>query len=292
MLGDRVFGTRRPGGTGTHGTIGYPRTGVNVGAVRRRPGPGARTSRPEAPPCGSRRLLPRPRRRRSRWRPRHARVDARGRRTSDAGSRTTGPNVARRAGRALMFSFVLRPGARPRRREASSRCWPAPPWRSASSELADQRTACTWPNDLLVAGRKAGGILAESRVDGGRFEHVVIGIGVNLRDAAARRARRRSRRRRGRRAARRVPLRVRPRVPARAPGVRGRGRSRPTGTCARRSERGAGDHPTERSSRARRWTSTSAADWSSERRRASRSCGSERSSTWSRIPPMPFPRGC
>jgi BirA family biotin operon repressor/biotin-[acetyl-CoA-carboxylase] ligase len=32
-----------------------------------------------------------------------------------------------------------------------------------------------------VAGRKAGGILAESRVDGGRFEYVVIGIGVNLR---------------------------------------------------------------------------------------------------------------
>jgi BirA family biotin operon repressor/biotin-[acetyl-CoA-carboxylase] ligase len=52
----------------------------------------------------------------------------------------------------------------------------------ACFELADQRTACKWPNDILVAGRKAGGILAESRVEGGRFEHVVVGVGVNLRE--------------------------------------------------------------------------------------------------------------
>jgi BirA family biotin operon repressor/biotin-[acetyl-CoA-carboxylase] ligase len=83
-------------------------------------------------------------------------------------------------GRALMFSFVLRPELDPGSGGLLT-LLAGTALASASSELADQRTACTWPNDLLVAGRKAGGILAESRVDGGRFEHVVIGIGVNLR---------------------------------------------------------------------------------------------------------------
>ena len=83
-------------------------------------------------------------------------------------------------GRALMFSFVLRPELDPGSGGLLT-LLAGTALASACSELADQRTACTWPNDLLVAGRKAGGILAESRVDGGRFEHVVIGIGVNLR---------------------------------------------------------------------------------------------------------------
>jgi len=83
-------------------------------------------------------------------------------------------------GRALMFSFVLRPELDPGSGGVLT-LLAGTALASASSELADQRTACTWPNDLLVAGRKAGGILAESRVDAGRFEHVVIGIGVNLR---------------------------------------------------------------------------------------------------------------
>ena len=40
-----------------------------------------------------------------------------------------------------------------------------------------------WPNDLLVpdgSGRKLGGILVETRTQGGRVEEAVIGIGVNL----------------------------------------------------------------------------------------------------------------
>jgi BirA family biotin operon repressor/biotin-[acetyl-CoA-carboxylase] ligase len=55
----------------------------------------------------------------------------------------------------------------------------------ACFELADQRAACKWPNDLLVAGRKAGGIIAESRIDDGAFAYVVLGIGVNLGSAPA-----------------------------------------------------------------------------------------------------------
>ena len=40
---------------------------------------------------------------------------------------------------------------------------------------ADLRVSLKWPNDLLVNGRKLGGILAEATSDG-----VVIGIGVNV----------------------------------------------------------------------------------------------------------------
>jgi BirA family transcriptional regulator, biotin operon repressor / biotin---[acetyl-CoA-carboxylase] ligase len=82
-------------------------------------------------------------------------------------------------GRALTCSFVLRPSLEP---EAGGllTLLAGTALAHASRELADQRTACKWPNDLLVAGRKAGGILAESRLSVGRFEYVVVGVGVNL----------------------------------------------------------------------------------------------------------------
>jgi BirA family biotin operon repressor/biotin-[acetyl-CoA-carboxylase] ligase len=82
-------------------------------------------------------------------------------------------------GHALVFSFVLRPNLDPEAGGLLS-LLAGTALAQACLELADQRAACKWPNDLLVAGRKAGGILAESRVDGGGFDHVVIGIGVNL----------------------------------------------------------------------------------------------------------------
>ena len=40
---------------------------------------------------------------------------------------------------------------------------------------------CKWPNDLVVGERKLGGILAEASFTGGTLDHVVIGIGVNVR---------------------------------------------------------------------------------------------------------------
>lgn len=43
---------------------------------------------------------------------------------------------------------------------------------------------CKWPNDLLAAGRKLGGVLAEARVERGRLAHVVVGLGVNLEQRA------------------------------------------------------------------------------------------------------------
>jgi BirA family biotin operon repressor/biotin-[acetyl-CoA-carboxylase] ligase len=37
-----------------------------------------------------------------------------------------------------------------------------------------------WPNDLLLGGAKAGGILAEAAGDDGRMSHLILGFGVNL----------------------------------------------------------------------------------------------------------------
>lgn len=37
-----------------------------------------------------------------------------------------------------------------------------------------------WPNDLLIDGRKAGGILTEARVDADQIRDLVLGLGLNL----------------------------------------------------------------------------------------------------------------
>ena len=42
-----------------------------------------------------------------------------------------------------------------------------------------------WPNDLMLNGRKAGGILTEARIDTDRIRDLVIGFGLNLTRPAA-----------------------------------------------------------------------------------------------------------
>ncbi|NJR69247.1 MAG: biotin--[acetyl-CoA-carboxylase] ligase [Synechococcales cyanobacterium CRU_2_2] len=41
-----------------------------------------------------------------------------------------------------------------------------------------------WPNDLLLAGKKLGGILTESRVRGDRIHQAIVGVGLNWRNLA------------------------------------------------------------------------------------------------------------
>lgn len=47
--------------------------------------------------------------------------------------------------------------------------------------MARERVKLKWPNDLMLAGRKLGGILIESRFAGQTLAWVAIGIGVNVR---------------------------------------------------------------------------------------------------------------
>ena len=40
-----------------------------------------------------------------------------------------------------------------------------------------------WPNDVMIDGRKCAGILMEAEIGGDMLQHVVVGVGVNLRSA-------------------------------------------------------------------------------------------------------------
>jgi BirA family biotin operon repressor/biotin-[acetyl-CoA-carboxylase] ligase len=86
------------------------------------------------------------------------------------------------AGASLYFSVVLRPKVEPSQ---------LPPVTLAAGVAVAEAIArfdvparLKWPNDLLVATpageRKVAGILTEAVTTGGRVEHVVVGIGVNL----------------------------------------------------------------------------------------------------------------
>jgi BirA family biotin operon repressor/biotin-[acetyl-CoA-carboxylase] ligase len=48
--------------------------------------------------------------------------------------------------------------------------------RAASGLTIDLR----WPNDLLIGGRKVGGILVESKTEGSEVAFAVVGIGINV----------------------------------------------------------------------------------------------------------------
>ena len=53
---------------------------------------------------------------------------------------------------------------------------------AAAAEAAGVVAVLKWPNDLLVEGRKLAGILAEAGGSGpgGRIDHVVVGLGMNV----------------------------------------------------------------------------------------------------------------
>ena len=52
--------------------------------------------------------------------------------------------------------------------------------REATAEELNTAPDIRWPNDLLVGGRKYGGILTEMRAEPDRLHYAVIGIGINV----------------------------------------------------------------------------------------------------------------
>lgn len=42
------------------------------------------------------------------------------------------------------------------------------------------KTQIKWPNDILIGGKKVGGILIENEVKGNRVSYTIIGIGINV----------------------------------------------------------------------------------------------------------------
>jgi BirA family biotin operon repressor/biotin-[acetyl-CoA-carboxylase] ligase len=55
--------------------------------------------------------------------------------------------------------------------------------RAAIREVTGMVVDIRWPNDLLLNGRKCGGILVETAVDGAMLRYAVIGIGINVNHA-------------------------------------------------------------------------------------------------------------
>lgn len=52
--------------------------------------------------------------------------------------------------------------------------------RDAVVEVTELKVELSWPNDLLVAGKKFCGILTEMQAESQRLHHVVVGIGLNV----------------------------------------------------------------------------------------------------------------
>ncbi|MGC9003108.1 MAG: biotin--[acetyl-CoA-carboxylase] ligase [bacterium] len=78
----------------------------------------------------------------------------------------------------LLFSFILRPKT-PAKFISYLSLFPALAC-SFAIERYGVRCLLKWPNDILIEGKKAGGILVETEVVGDRIEWAVVGIGINV----------------------------------------------------------------------------------------------------------------
>jgi BirA family biotin operon repressor/biotin-[acetyl-CoA-carboxylase] ligase len=85
-------------------------------------------------------------------------------------------------GRALLFSFVLRPSSLGLERAGLLPLLAGLCMAIAAREVTGLEVGCKWPNDLLLNDGKVGGILVESRVGAevGAGFLAAIGVGVNL----------------------------------------------------------------------------------------------------------------
>lgn len=88
------------------------------------------------------------------------------------------------AGKGLWFSVLLRPDLRPQDATQLTVAFAAA-LRRAISRQSGLNPAIKWPNDILVNGRKAAGILTELSAELDRVKHLVAGIGVDVNLARA-----------------------------------------------------------------------------------------------------------
>lgn len=82
-------------------------------------------------------------------------------------------------GRDILCSLILRPPTDPRGALAVTLAV-ANAVAVTLSKLLDTDQQVKWPNDVMSPEGKIAGVLAESSAAGGRVEHVVVGMGVNV----------------------------------------------------------------------------------------------------------------
>jgi BirA family biotin operon repressor/biotin-[acetyl-CoA-carboxylase] ligase len=80
-------------------------------------------------------------------------------------------------GTALAFSFILTETRHPPNLLTGVAALAV---HDALSGLVDRNVEIKWPNDILIEGKKAAGILVESQWTGDQLLGIIIGIGVNI----------------------------------------------------------------------------------------------------------------
>ena len=85
------------------------------------------------------------------------------------------------AGENLYFSLLLKPDMAPDRAPMLTLVM-AMAVAEAIQHITGTCAAIKWPNDLVMNGKKVCGILTEMGMEQGRIGHVVIGVGINVRD--------------------------------------------------------------------------------------------------------------
>jgi BirA family biotin operon repressor/biotin-[acetyl-CoA-carboxylase] ligase len=99
--------------------------------------------------------------------------------TQTAGRGRQGRRWLTPPGTALALSLLLRPALEPQQ-AARVTMLAGVATCEALEQAAGVWPALKWPNDVLLDGRKAGGILVETGLSGERLDYVVVGIGLNV----------------------------------------------------------------------------------------------------------------
>lgn len=85
------------------------------------------------------------------------------------------------AGRNLYFTLLLKPDFVPDKASMLTLVM-AHAVQSAVTEVCGMQAQIKWPNDIVLNGKKVTGILTEMSVQGEYIQHVVIGVGVNVKE--------------------------------------------------------------------------------------------------------------
>ena len=85
-------------------------------------------------------------------------------------------------GKGLTFSVILEPATKAS--ESGLLSLAAGLAAAEALERFDLEPRLKWPNDILLSGKKCGGLLVESKIQGEIMAHAVIGVGVNVNEIA------------------------------------------------------------------------------------------------------------
>ncbi len=83
------------------------------------------------------------------------------------------------SGTCLLFSLLLRPDIPPAQAGRLTMCLGLGAV-AGIEQVTGLQPMLKWPNDLVLNGRKLGGMLSELRVEGEKLRYAVLGIGINV----------------------------------------------------------------------------------------------------------------